>query len=247
MDDGTEIVKRIAVEEKMDEYVSFFDPTWAEEFLISLRMTKLDPYAIDLVFDWKAAAYTAAMPWLLVRAIPDFLKGYSSVPQMVPTAMPSMTPSDIWSKYRQNRESNGFNIILWGSQRICYGAIYHAYENFLVSCLVASGKSDYRPMKKKGRAPWQVLKDDLNMLVAKIGDECLEDENVFLARLVRNALDHKGGRTNREIESRNTCMQIEDGFVQIRPVDTRNLFNLLKHKASRVAEVTHALPVFLSR
>ena len=247
MDDGLEIVKRIWVVESMEEYASFYDQTWADEFDRTLHPTKLYSSAVDLILEWKAAAYTAAMPWQLVTSIPNFLKGCSLVPQTIPIAVPTMTPAEAWSAYMKIK---GFGITLWGSQRICYGAIYHAYENCLVGCLaVASGQLDYRPKrigKVDKRAPWETLKDDLNAHVAKsLGDECLGDENVCLARLIRNALAHKGGRTNQDIDSRNKCMQIEDGFVQIRPIDTRNLFNLLKHKVNRVAQAVRPLPSFV--
>ena len=50
--------------------------------------------------------------------------------------------NDMWSQYLTNDE---MRFVLWGSQRLCYAAVYYAYEDFLTRCVgIAKNAPDYR-------------------------------------------------------------------------------------------------------
>lgn len=219
--DKGEEVRHVYVDIALDAYRSFYDKGWAERFSNITETTKLSEPGLDLIRDWKGAAFTAAMPWVLIRFLDE--------------------PHRRWNYYMR---IGTFQTTLWSSQRICYAAIYHAYENFLTRCVGAAlNRPDYRP-KKRNRTPTQAVGDGLNTLISGAGEYCLEDADVNYARLVRNALAHNGGRPSPEIERINTKLKIDDGQIHILPYDTRSLFDLLKQKVFWLAEKAKDHPQF---
>jgi hypothetical protein len=221
--DNGEEVFRIHVVTDPDAYRNFYDMDWARRFSDLTETTRLSEPALNLILDWKGAAFTAAMPWVLIRL-----------------------PGDPYNRWDYYMGIGTFKTTLWSSQRICYAAIYHAYENFVTRCVAeAKNKPNYRPKKHK-RTPTEALGDDLNDIIPGAGDYCLKDAHVDFARLVRNALAHNGGRSAPEIEAKNTehktdggrvhKLMILDGMIQVVPDDTRFLFDLLKQKVLWLAE-----------
>ena len=62
-----------------------------------------------------------------------------------------LAPDEMWQHLLRNQE---FQFALAGSQRLCYGAIYYAYEDFLARCVgLARGESDYRICLPRGAQP----------------------------------------------------------------------------------------------
>jgi hypothetical protein len=99
----------------------------------------------------------------------------------------------LWSDFL-SPDIQEFQLSLWGCQRLCYGAVYHAYENFVRQCVgMVREEPDYRALFGKLVADGK----------AAFGDEaiayCLKDQFVKVARLTRNALAHNGGRLTDEL------------------------------------------------
>lgn len=66
----------LVVDKRLEAYKSFFDHDWARLFLSEVTDTKLDPAALYLVTDWKGAACTARLPWLLLSSLESLHAGY---------------------------------------------------------------------------------------------------------------------------------------------------------------------------
>jgi len=142
---------------------------------------------------------------------------------------PELSAEQLWRDYLTVPE---FNLALWSSQRICYGAIYHAYENFLRE--FASIK---KPQLRDALAKISKVKDALADILGKATTyKLLEENDVVIARLVRNALAHNGGRASHKLLAMQHPLRIEEGVVQIMAPDVRQLFDLLKKKVMLLAE-----------
>lgn len=126
-----------------------------------------------------------------------------------------------------------FGLSIWGAQRLCYGAVYHAYENFVRQCVaIIVGKSpDWRP----GAELVQLAQQALGSTVVS---QCFSSIEITVARHVRNALAHHGGRITKELEGIRHNIQVIDGTLQISAPDTRNLFDQLKEPAFSLGQAT---------
>ena len=122
-----------------------------------------------------------------------------------------------------------FTTSVWSSQRLCYGATYYAYEDFLVRTYRALvNKPDYRlPNAREFGVAFE------NAFTAELRDFCFSGE-VNVARLARNALAHNGGRETDELRKEKHSLIVTDGEIQIMPSNNRALFDLLKERATRV-------------
>lgn len=144
-----------------------------------------------------------------------------------------LSPEVHWNELLKNPE---FKFSIWGSQRICYGALYHAFEYFARQCVaIGSGQSD------EWRLPGNIVEAAKRLYGPEFVDKCLGDRAVTIARFVRNALAHQGGRVTSELEGIGHGMVVEDGEIQIMPDNTAALYNVLKTKAFDLAERTLAL------
>jgi hypothetical protein len=122
-----------------------------------------------------------------------------------------------------------FHASLWASQRLCFGAIYYAYEDFLVRTYrVIAAQPDYRMNNAK-----QFHTEFGKVFTPELRDFCFDGE-INVARLVRNALAHSGGRETAELSKEKHQYHIEGGEIQIVPSNTTALFNLLKERATKV-------------
>lgn len=272
--------KNLVIDKRLNSYESFFDHSWARSLFRLVDQTKLEPLAMDLCADWKGAANTARLPWLIIDSLDNFHTGYSQAKEpfwqkltkalradflnktkhsfsltqrrelagiidklsedaqeSMRKAPPALDRQEIWAGFLEIMD---FTLSLWSSQRLCYGAVYYAYENFLAQC-VSTGRKDptYRPHNAKK------LRTDLNRLFgSNVGDTCLDDAKAELARLVRNALVHNGGRATPEIQARAETLTIVNGMIHIMPRDIRELYSLLKDRITRLAEEALRLPQF---
>jgi hypothetical protein len=144
---------------------------------------------------------------------------------------------EMWTTLLNGAAAQEFRLHIWGSQRISYGAIYHAYENFIREALaLALGVANY----KAGNISL-LLKDCERCFGKPIADRCLADTDVETARLVRNALAHNGGKETSKLHGITHGIRVEGGELQIMAPDTRRLFDSLKGRAYTLAEkaVTH--------
>jgi hypothetical protein len=130
-----------------------------------------------------------------------------------------------------------FRLAVWGSQRIGYSAIYHAYENFVRECMVLlESDPDYRISNIK-----RLVADVQKHFGKTILDDCIADSRVDTARKVRNALAHNGGMVTAELPS-DHGISVVDGMLQIRACDTRQLMELLQDRVHRLAAKGITLP-----
>jgi hypothetical protein len=130
-------------------------------------------------------------------------------------------------------EKSEFQFALLGSQRMCYGALYYAYEHFLVRC-VGLAKSDHKYRLPRRREFEQHLTEVFGDDICR---ECWKDAQINLARVTRNALVHNGCRVTDDLKKMNHPFPVHDDELQIMAPDTSGLFNLLKDRALRVTEV----------
>lgn len=124
-----------------------------------------------------------------------------------------------------------FQLSLWGSQRLCYGAVYHAYENFIRQCVGTARKEpDYSALFAK------LVADAKAAFGNELTAYCLEDHVVTAARLTRNAPAHNGGRMTDQLRRIPHDLVVEDDEIQIMPPHTKKLFDELKQRVFRLTE-----------
>ena len=140
-------------------------------------------------------------------------------------------PDLMWQRMLQNSE---FRFALVGSQRLCYGAVYYAYEDFVTRCVgLAKGQIDYRMFRQK---------DFQREITTEFGDvvcaTCWDDVDINLARVTRHALVHNGCRVTSEFREASrtatNALVVENDEIQIMAPDTTTLFRLLKNRADRL-------------
>ena len=118
---------------------------------------------------------------------------------------------------------------LWGSQRICYGAVYYTYEDFLLRTYKAV----------TGQGSYQIRADDFSKDFATafgpaLRDFCWSHPAVHVARLTRHALVHNGGRVTDKLARQKHGLRVENGVIQIMAPDTKGLFDVLKERAEKL-------------
>ncbi len=268
-----DLVHQIRIDNRLDSYQTFFDHDWSRKIGTLVGGTKLEEPVFALCMNWKSAANTHALPWLMIESLrglwtgfmsghePFALKTIKALSQRLPSEMADslsnmnrkklakvvrdigiqvceatetskeeFDPQTIWREFLRP-DIQEFQLCIWGSQRICYGAIFHAYENFVRQCVgVTKDEPDYRAYFN------QLVKDVESTFGLQAAEFCLTEQNIKIARQVRNALAHNGGRITDEIESRPHDLAVEDGVIQIMAPDTKNLFDLLKTRALSLTE-----------
>ena len=135
-----------------------------------------------------------------------------------------------------------FRHCLWASQRICYVAVYNAYEDFVArSTGVAIGQVPYR--MPQARAFKKEFESVFGVDLLKL---CWLDHPVAIARLARHALSHAGGRLTQELRDYRPHhgLDIETGELQIKATDTRQLFDHLKDRVFALVEKAIPMPNF---
>ena len=122
---------------------------------------------------------------------------------------------------------------LWGAERICFSALFHAYENFVrhVFGLITHNDPGYRIKDLKA-----FPSDFEKAFGAELAQTCLNDVEVRNARIVRNAVAHNGGRNTDELRKVQHDFPIHDDQIQITTQHTRTLHQSLKERSLRLAE-----------
>jgi hypothetical protein len=132
-----------------------------------------------------------------------------------------------WQHALANSE---FQLSLWGSQRLCYGGLYYAYEDFLLRVFkLVKSDPNYRIQDK-------FSKDFSDAFSVPLRDYCWSDPDVLAARFVRHALVHAGGRVTKDVKSVKHGIEVVDDELQIMAPDTKALFFLLKDRTLKLAE-----------
>ena len=145
---------------------------------------------------------------------------------------------NLWETFLK---AEGFHTSLWASERMCYGALYYSYEWFLTQCVrIKLGNPKY----KRGRKE-KFTNDFRSAFGPQETVACLEDKEVEIARLTRNALTHNGGRITDVLQSHRHSFEVSDaGEIQIGAVHTTQLFKKLSSCVHQLAEVAVAMPEF---
>ncbi|MHC4405717.1 MAG: hypothetical protein ACYTG0_39225 [Planctomycetota bacterium] len=133
-----------------------------------------------------------------------------------------------------------FRITIWSSLRICYVAIYNAYDNFLGQCTsVAHNGAEVRTTDRNSFNP---------KFRAAFGDtafhKCWANNDINVARLARHALSHAGGRETAKLSRQSHNFRVEDGVIHITPIDVKLLYSTLKDAAFALAETAKDKPEF---
>ncbi len=188
------------------KYVSAVQQRLAKRMGSSLRKTQRHRMQVELDKILKEVS--------AVMAIPDLLP-----------------PGTMWQTMLPNSE---FQFALIGSQRLCYGAIYYAYEDFLTRCVgLAKKDPDYRWFKRT------VFENDITVQFdVALRQRCWDDPDVILARLARNSIAHRGCRVTDEFKEAQKAVKrplvLCDDEIQIMAPDTSSLFHLLKDRATQI-------------
>jgi hypothetical protein len=154
-----------------------------------------------------------------------------------------MRPADpfpLQQQWEGLTDDMAFQLVLCGSQRLAFGAIYFAYENFVQHVI----------QKMIHNPTWRTNGNDTYssrltaLFDAAVANDCLvgQFDVVKLSRLVRNSLAHNGGRVTGELKAiadaqgNKFAFHILDGYLQIMAGNTRDLYNILKYKVLLLAE-----------
>jgi hypothetical protein len=96
---AVELVKNIKIDPRVDSYKTFFDHPWSRTLDAHVAGSKLEEPVFSLCVNWKSAANTHIMPWLMMHSIREFWNRYlrgqesfseqavSHLAQHVPAAM----------------------------------------------------------------------------------------------------------------------------------------------------------------
>jgi hypothetical protein len=135
-----------------------------------------------------------------------------------------------------------FQISLWASQRVAYVAFYNAYEAFIVDCLkVGTGLSSIRSTDKK------VFNEALRSGLAKdISGPCWSHHEINIARLIRHALSHNGGRETQDLKKQKHGVKLIGEELQIVPEDIHKMLRRLRNAVEEIVSVTKDDPKFIA-
>jgi hypothetical protein len=147
------------------------------------------------------------------------------------TAVGEFVIENLWPRLIGEFE---FHSSIWATQSLCFGSLYYAYEDCLVRTYrVVVGDPAYRFFKVK-----QFAGDFAKAFDDRLRDFCFSGD-VNVARLVRNAFAHNGGREREELRKEKHSYHVADGEIHISPTNTKDLFELLKVRATRL--ITEAI------
>jgi hypothetical protein len=161
----------------------------------------------------------------------------ADVEKLMEQSKPAFDLDALWNDFLRVKE---FGLALWNAQRLAYGAIYYAYENF-VQRVNAAGRreDDYRAPNFD-----RLCKDFTSLFSDAMTRECLRHPDIDTVRLVRNCLTHDGGRVSAKLRPVQHGIRVKGDEVHIFPEDTLKLFNLLKDRALKVAQQATTVPAF---
>lgn len=153
-----------------------------------------------------------------LRQISDEVRAEDERPPVIETEI-------VWRTMLAEPE---FRLSIWGSQRLCFAAVYFAYEDFLARCFrMSASQPDYR--LDNGFS--QEFRDQFG---ATLRDLCWSDPQINVARLTRTALVHNGGRLTSDLKQLNNHgLKLHGQDIQIFPAFTQSLYKLLMERVTR--------------
>lgn len=144
----------------------------------------------------------------------------------------------IWAQFM---EDVAFRISLWASQRVAYVAFYNAYEAFIVDCLkVVTGLSSLRSTDKK------VFNEALRTgMRSDVSSACWSHHEINIARLIRHALSHNGGRETEDLKRQKHGVMLIGGELQIVAEDNHRMLRRLRNAVEVIVDATRVDQRFL--
>jgi hypothetical protein len=135
----------------------------------------------------------------------------------------------LWKQYLAHHV---YRITLWSTLRICYVAIYNAYDNFAQRCtsVAHNGENIRTTNHERFKAKFS------EAFGATALQKCWTSPDVTMASRARNALSHASGRAPKELLENPHNFQIEDGIIHIRPSDIKEVYSILKDSAFVLCE-----------
>jgi hypothetical protein len=185
----------------------------------------------------------------LTRAIKELEKEF--LHKMQNAAQLKFNSAAYWD-YMTNPKRDPTGIIpmsVFGIQRNNYLALYFAYEDLSLH-VIRTKKPTF-----KANPPKVTIGGTLDTLFGTLGKDCWDDE-VNLARLVRNQLVHSGGRFDPKLGTKypgrfvdqktsplapirkGELFMVVNNKIQITPSNGRHLFNVLKDRAMKMIDKT---------
>lgn len=164
------------------------------------------------------------------------IHGAFSVAQSIANATVDV-PSQLWSDLIGN-ENSALRQAVLGLERLCYGALYFAYEDFLRHCVGLVSGTGYHDDASKF---WKAVKGAFGKDGLR---DYFNDPPVKIGRTVRNALVHNGGKVTSSVlelyceHPNEMTIPVVDNELQVLPEFTKKLFGTLKNKATQLAEDT---------
>jgi hypothetical protein len=130
-----------------------------------------------------------------------------------------------------------FLMAVWSSQRIALADVFFAYEDFVLSCF---RRVTNQPRYRIGRA---FLVDLSKAYGPQLANDAWDNHGVKVAKLVRHAIAHNGGKETPDLAELRHRIRVIDGGLQVTPADTRAVFDDLKTRAMEIlCETAARLP-----
>ncbi len=127
--------------------------------------------------------------------------------------------------WKQFFDLKPFKLGIHGTMRLVYLAVYGAYENFIVRALSIAHEG------KRVRVNHPEFKKDFRAALGPLIETAWFAEDIRVARLVRHALIHAGGRVTKDLQAYEIPLKVSDGYLNIFPEHISQLYNLLKSPA----------------
>jgi hypothetical protein len=156
--------------------------------------------------------------------------------------IPDLQPQSMFNTMLSGEGKSEFWLSIYGAQRVCYGAIFYEYENFIKRCYMIAKSLD------KYRIPnWDRFCNDVDLVFGpQIAQDCIRDEPVMMGRLIRNAIAHNGGQVNDE-ERKNLerhSVLVVEGYVNVMPDHNKALFVALRDRVQKFVDLALTIAPF---
>ncbi|NQU20477.1 MAG: hypothetical protein HQ567_04285 [Candidatus Nealsonbacteria bacterium] len=177
-----------------------------------------------------------AEPQLQRKLREKFVKVAAELKEAQDAVQQTLPVEQLWQDYLGH---DVFQMTLWSSLRICYVAIYNAYDNFVGQCTSVACN---------GERTRTTTRDFKQKFKSAFGDpafqRCWGNSGIHVARLARHALSHAGGRKTDALSRQSHNFRVEDGVIHVTPSDVKELYSTLKDAAFGLAEVAKHKPEF---
>jgi hypothetical protein len=209
-------MKSTIIENSSGSFSDFHDGDWMTEIFILSDGSKIENIIEEFNAHWWGSSRMFVLPWLLVKGVRD-ASGINN----------KYTLDDVWAVYLYN---NAFQGALWKVAENSYCSLYYAYENLLVA--IALEYSD-----KKIRVTDRDFTAQLNNILGEsITTRVWSSSKIILAKEIRNAIVHNGGKLTDKLVKLKYENISDNGDVIISASDTRNLYNMLKPLVTKLVK-----------